>query len=137
MTKKSVDQVKLVNSKQQLLLNQFYAKRTENDLDLVSAMAKLISEEIGSKYGKIFLADSDIMSVKDRLPAVQRVIINKYFNILLLKYKALSGNNVLQVLNTIVDDGTHDDWFKIMSGFTIGYCKEKTVFQIVYPDKKD
>ena len=81
---------------QQEVYNEYFRPRPDDALDLSLVMSYLIRDEIGQKYADIFLQDIDIATIRDKNPGVQRVIINKYFGILLFRFKAITGISILQ-----------------------------------------
>lgn len=128
----SKKQVKEALQRQQLLYNEFFIKRPDGDLDLATTLSFLIRDQLGQKYADAFLQDPDIVSIKNSLAGVQRVIINKYFTILFFRYKAVSNHSILQTLNWLTLAGTNEDWFKLMSGYVIPFCKHNRVFETMY-----
>lgn len=123
----------LLKAKQQMLYNEFYAKRTDDDLDIIKSVANLIEEQLGTRERDLFLSDPDVASMRDRKTGPQRAILNKYFTILLYRYRGLGGKEVLNILWTIFIDGTHEDWFESVTNFLIPFFKEYKVYDLVYP----
>lgn len=134
---KELSRVELIKAKQQALYNAYYAKRTNKDMDLTIIVANLIGEQIGEEYKEAFLNDPAVLIIRDRLPGVQRVILNKYFAITLLRYSGITGNSVFNIVSyAIFNDGTHEDWFKWLGSQVMPFCKEFNVFEIIYPNIK-
>lgn len=134
LTKVSNKQLaKEYNVKQKLLLDYYFTKRTDKDMDLVTIFSYLIRDEIGQYYADRFLEDPDIVSVKDKLPGVQRLIINKYLIILLLRFKGITSTTIVKPLFMITNEGTHDDWFKLITAYVMPYIKQKYIMQTIYP----
>lgn len=119
--------------KQKLLLQHYFTKRKEGDLDLVNAVFELIRDEIGITYATNFINDIDIRTVKDKLPGVQRVIINKYLTIILLRFKGITNISILQPLFLITNEGTHDDWFQLVANYIVPFMKQFNVMETIYP----
>lgn len=117
---------------QQEVYNEYFRPRPDDALDLSLVMSYLIRDEIGQKYADIFLQDIDIATIRDKNPGVQRVIINKYFGILLFRFKAITGISILQARYWRTLEGTQEDWFKLMSGYLIPYCKHYKLFETIY-----
>lgn len=125
-------QVNEALNRQQLLYNEFFIKRPTGDLDLAITTSYLIRDQLGQQFADIFLADPDIVTIKDSLAGVQRVIINKYFTILFFRYKAITNHTILPTLNWLTLAGTNEDWFRLMSAYIIPFCKQNSVFETIY-----
>lgn len=117
---------------QKLVLKEYFAVRNPDDLDLVTITSYLIRDTLGQQYADIFLNDIDINSVKNRLPMVQRVIINKYFILLLLRFKGITNTSIVKPMFLITNEGTHQDWFTLVSTYIVPFIKEYSVMKIVY-----
>lgn len=128
----SKKRIKQITAFQQAIYNSFFQPRQEGDLDLVMIMSFLIRDEIDQRYADIFLNHPDIVSVKDLNTGAQRSIINKYFYGLLLRFKAVSGISILQPQYWLTNEGNQEEWFKLMSGYFIPYCKHYKLFETLY-----
>lgn len=122
-----------VSLKQRLLVEHYFTKRKEGDLDLVGAIHQLITEEIGEYYANKFLEDKDIISVRDKLAGPQRVIINKYLMYLLLRFKGITGTSITKTQFLITNEGTNNDWFILIANYVIPFFKQHSVMQVIYP----
>ena len=135
--KKEDKQSKLdfIKAKQQMLYNAYYEKRTEQDLDLVEIIGNFIGEQVGEDYKEAFLNDPAVIAMKDKKPGVQRVILNKYLTITLLRYAGITGNSVFDVVSYVIfNDGTHQQWFDWLNAQLMPFCKQFNVFETIYPE---
>lgn len=120
------------SEQQKILLKEYFTPRNVTDLDLVSIVSYLLRDELGQEYADIFLNDIDIVSVKNKLPGIQRVIINKYFILLLLRFKGITNTSIVKPMFLLTNDGTHQDWFTLISAYIVPYLKGYGVMNIVY-----
>ena len=105
----------------------FYAPRQTNDVDMVGMVGLILKDMVHEIAAHTFINDPMISNVKDLSSASQRVIINRYFINLFLKYRFTSGNNVeLQILS-LVNDGFIEDWFKLFKLYIIPFIKDNKI----------
>ena len=64
----------------------FYAPRQTNDVDMVGMVGLILKDMVHEIAAHTFINDPMISNVKDLSSASQRVIINRYFINLFLKY---------------------------------------------------
>lgn len=109
----------------------FCTPRIEGEKDLVG----LIVRDLEAYYSKVakdvFIADKNIISIMPLNPISQRVIINRWFNGELLKYRnRVNDLDVITVLRYVIDDGTVEDWLEHMQIIVIPFFKLKNVLNL-------
>lgn len=110
----------------------FNTPRQPTDIDLVFITSKTLHDNVSENAAKIFLSDYMIKSVVDLNPLSQRIIINRYFYDLLLKYRACADVKVILPLTMLVEDGTHNDWLRLFKDVVCVFIKNNKVFDKVY-----
>jgi hypothetical protein len=109
----------------------FCTPRIEGEKDLVG----LIVRDLEAYYCKlakdVFISNRDIISIIPLNPISQRVIINRWFNAELLKYRSrVDDLDVVTVLRYVIDDGTIDDWLESMQVIVIPFFKLKNILNL-------
>lgn len=87
---------------------------------------------VGKTESKIFLADPGIKAVWDDVPVVQRVALNRFFNNLLMKFRAKKPVAVHDTAYMLIHDGTINDWYSSFSMSVGPFLKTHNVFGVVY-----
>ena len=112
---------------------EYNKQREDNDFNMVFLVAKHLEVDLGNKAAAdLFLNDPMIISVKDKVSNVQRVMINRYFTNLLLMFRATIAVNVTDVIYYLVSDGYIEDWFTLFRTYIIPFLKTKNVYSVVY-----
>ena len=112
---------------------EYNKQREDNDFNMVFLVAKHLEVDLGNKAAAdLFLNDPMIISVKDKVNNVQRVMINRYFTNLLLMFRATIAVNVTDVIYYLVSDGYIEDWFTLFRTYIIPFLKTKNVYSVVY-----
>lgn len=106
----------------------------KNKLNLIEFIKMNIDSVFGKKYGDIFINSPIIISAKDKDEGFQRVMVNRFFNQLLLTYRARVNKPVHNTTCMLVDDGTTEDWLQIFNNMVIPFLKQNLVFNIVYKE---
>lgn len=113
-------------------MEMFQTKRVEGEPDLVVLMNRDLTNYYTAAASKVFMADTEIISVSSLNPISQRIIINKWFTNSILKYRAQNTDkDVGEILMYIINDGTVDDWLELMQKVVIPFFKEKNVLNII------
>jgi len=108
-----------------------YIKPKEfEELDLVYLTGEHIKVSISESASKLFLEDPVIKDVSKLNSTAQRVIINRYFTDLLLKFRANNDVNVSEMLVLLVNDGYDEDWFKLFNLIIAPFIKEHAILGI-------
>lgn len=110
-------------------IKEFHTERTEDDLDLVQSVYNLIKMKIDQITADIFYNDPDVQSVKDKKPNVQVVVLSKYFNNLLLRYRAHNGYNVTNELHALGVTQDPIDWLSIFARHVLAFIDTVKVYQ--------
>lgn len=103
-----------------------------NKMELIDFIRLNLNGIFGNKYGDIFYNSPFISGSKGKGDGFQRVMINRFFNHLLLTYRARVDNPVHNVTYMLVDDGTTEDWLQIFNTTVIPFLKDNMVFNVVY-----
>lgn len=108
-----------------------YVKPKEfEELDLVFLTGEHIKANISESAGNRFLSDPAIKDVSKLNSTAQRVIINRYFTNLLLKFRANNDVNITEILVLLVNDGYDTDWFKLFNLIIAPFFKEHNILGI-------
>ena len=109
----------------------FCTPRVEGEKDLVGLIVRDL-EAYYSKLAKdIFISNSEIISVAPLNPFSQRVIINRWFNGELLKYRSrVDDPDVVTILSYVINDGAIEDWLELMQIVVLPFFKLKNVLNI-------
>lgn len=105
-----------------------------NKLELIDFIRLNLNSVFGEKYGDVFYNSPIISGAKGKDDGFQRVMINRFFNQLLMTYRARVNTPVHNTCYMLVDDGTTEDWLQIFNTMVIPFLKENLVFNIVYKE---
>lgn len=108
-------------------VSMFYAPRQVNDVDMVGMIDLILKEMIHEVAAHTFINDPMIKNIKDLSSASQRVIVNRYFISLFLRYRFFSGKNVEMQILSLVNDGYIEDWFKLFKLYIVPFIKDNKI----------
>lgn len=111
-------------------IEEFKQPRKSDDMDMVFLVGKHIQDFIGTKEADMFYNDPMIKTIVTLGTNAQRVIINRYFTNLLLRFRAKKDVQVNDILLMLIPDGYIEDWFKIFNKIIIPFLKSNNVFVI-------
>lgn len=87
---------------------------------------------VGKTESQIFATDPMILSVWDNVPPIQIVAMNRYFNNLLMRFRAKKEVPVHDTACMLIKDGSVDDWYSSFVMNVAKFLKINNVFGIVY-----
>ena len=108
-------------------VSMFYTPRQSYDVDMVGMIDLILKEMIHEVAAQTFINDPMIKDIKDLSSASQRVIVNRYFISLFLRYRFLSGKNVEMQILSLVNDGYIEDWFKLFKLYIVPFIKDNKI----------
>jgi hypothetical protein len=117
-----------------ITLEKYFKEREPLDYDLVFLTNLYIKEYIGAEEARLFVENPMIVNVASSNSASQRVIINRYFSNLLLRFRSKINTPINDVNMMLVLDGTPEDWFTLFREIIAPFLKEHNVFKIVFAD---
>lgn len=85
-------------------------KRNDEDLDFVYIVSRELEENNLLKAKDNFENDKLISSIKNSPSEIQRVLLNKYFIKLLLKYRNIEDVPVIDLIICLTNDGPSEAW---------------------------
>lgn len=107
-------------------------KRDPNTPNLCYMVYIHLVSLLGETAANIFKNDPTIQEEWEHKPPYQIVIMNRYFNNLLLRFRAKVNIPVHDTTVMLLKDGTVDDWFWAFTKFVGLFLKENNVFNVVY-----
>lgn len=114
---------------------EYNQERTKEDFDLVSTIYRLICLKKDQFIGEMFLNDPDVISVKNKKPTVQQVILIKYFTNLLLRYRAYGGYCVTDTLFKLYLRCTPIEWCDVFCKQVLGFIDVGKVYETITKGK--
>lgn len=106
--------------------------REPDEVCLVGAVIEHLRESIGTEAAVHFGTNTIIDDVIDKNQDVQRFIINRYFNNLLLTFRDKVDVSIVETSMMLVNDGDSSDWISLFSSYVLPFLKEHNVFDVVY-----
>lgn len=97
---------------------------SSNEIDMVYHTGVILKDMVHENASNIFLTHPYIVTVNGLTSGSQRVMINRFFVELLLKYRATSNTSVELYLSYLISDGEIEDWFKLFKEIIIPFIKE-------------
>lgn len=113
-------------------VKEFYKEREEGELDLVKSIHHFLKLKKGEYIAKLFIKDIDILTVLKSKPDVQKIILNKYFTNLLLRYRSCGGFCSTEVLHCLTLDVPPLEWLSIVTQEVLGFIDVCNVYEKVY-----
>lgn len=102
-------------------------KRQENEVDLISECARVMTESgLGQKID-IFLSNHTIADAKDLDPIAQRFLLNQYWRLQLMTASVSSTNERFNLL----DSGEPNDWLRMFAQFVIPFLVEQDLPKVI------
>ncbi len=109
----------------------FNTPRVEDENELVALIFRDMEAYYCKEARDIFISHPDIVSVAPLNPFSQRVIINRWFNGELLKYRGrVEDANVVDILGYIINDGDTDIWLECMQVVVLPFFKLNNILNI-------
>lgn len=87
---------------------------------------------VGKTESQIFASDPGIVSVWENVPPLQIVAMNRYFNNLLMRFRAKKNIPVHDTAYMLIKDGSVDDWYSSFVMNVAKFLKINNVFGVVY-----
>lgn len=115
-----------------IMYKNYDAPRDSLDENLVYIVYNFLDKLVGRQEAEIFKMDPSIAEVYDRKPEIQRIIINRFFSNLLLKYRSMDNTRVVDAVIMLPNDGTVSDWLQVYNYVLYPFLKNKKIFEIVY-----
>jgi hypothetical protein len=98
---------------------------------MVSMVDKYLTEYIGQEAVEHFRNDPVYKSATGKTLDVQRLMINRYFTNVLLRYRSKKNNNINIVITSLINDGTFMDWITLFRSDVIPFIKEHNVYAVI------
>ncbi len=109
----------------------FSTPRVDGEKDLVGLIYRDMEAYYCKEARDIFISNTDIVSVAPLNPFSQRVIINRWFNGELLKYRSRVENvDVVSILSYVINDGDVDTWLECMQVVVLPFFKLNNILNI-------
>lgn len=109
----------------------FSTPRIEGEKDLVGLIYRDMEAYYCKEARELFIADPNIVSVAPLNPFSQRVIINRWFNGELLKYRSrVEDADVVSILGYVINDGDIDTWLECMQIVVLPFFKLNNILNI-------
>lgn len=106
-----------------------------NDIDLIDLVYRMLKDTISERIANIYIADPDVSILIGKDSSYQRVLLNRYFRNILLKYCNSPGaNKILDTYYLLVDDGSTDDWLHIFKNHVLPFIHQNFVYDKLYPE---
>ena len=115
-----------------IMYKNYDAPRDALDENLVYIVYNFLYKLVGHQEAEIFKMDPSIAEVYDKKPEIQRIIINRFFSNLLLKYRSMDNTRVVDAVIMLPNDGTVSDWLQVYNYVLYPFLKNKKIFEIVY-----
>lgn len=106
-------------------------KRSDDDIDYVFLVGKLLEDEGSSFIKSKFESNSLISSIKDSPSEIQRVLLNKYFINLLLRYRNIEDVPVIDIIICLTNDGPIDLWLSYFKRGVLPFIVKHNVLEKV------
>lgn len=113
---------------EQKSLLMFKEPRQPGDINLVAIVYVLIKDSLGEQAANNFINSSDIYTVIDKRPLPQRVMINKFFSFVLLRWRnSPISTPVWGVLPYLHLDGDVATWVSNIYRVIIPFLKQNYI----------
>lgn len=113
-------------------ITDLYKSRGVNVPNLCLIVMSHLELVVGKTESQIFASDPIIVSVWDNVPPIQIVAMNRYFNNLLMRFRAKRNIAVHDTAYMLIKDGTVDDWYSSFVMNVAKFLKIHNVFGVVY-----
>lgn len=105
------------------------ANKPEDDVDFIEVVANIISKVLNPDIALWFRSRPAIIVANGRHSLYQRVIVNRFFTNLLVRFNGFVECNTLPVIGNLVKDGTHQKWTKLFIKEVLPFLVEYRVFE--------
>lgn len=112
-------------------LAAFFKPLAIGEISLVKLIASYFEHSEDIQSCDLFLANPEIAMVTNINNHTQRVIINKFIVASLLRYRAITGIAVWNVLPFAANDGLIEDWTTVMRDIIVPYFKINKVLTTI------
>lgn len=110
-------------------MEEYFKPRSDKDIDVMDLIIKAfkaMSLDIGITH---IQNDISLKHLTDKSSTVQRVIFNRYFKLISLKYAGKTNNSVLPVLREFFNDGEIETWLNRIYSQVIPFFKKHEVYK--------
>lgn len=96
-------------------------------INYVQTVGGILEKTISPSAKDLFVND-EVMKHAHKLPtSLQRIVINRYFQTLLLQWRASGLVPVYSILPMLCDDGDDDNWLNLFVQFVIPFLRENCI----------
>lgn len=103
--------------------------KPEEDVDFVEVVANIISKVVNPDVALWFRSRPAIVVANDKHSLYQRVIINRFFTNLLVRFNGFVNINTLPTMRFLIKDGTHQKWTQFFVREVLPFFVEYRVFE--------
>lgn len=106
------------------MVDLFASERRPDEVDLVGVVYSLLKHYYSDGAASSFISSYPIPIIIGKGSLQQRVIINRYFSILLLRWRA--SHPEFPIHDTLIflhNDGTHSEWIRHFANFVLPFLK--------------
>lgn len=117
-------------------IKEFHAKREANDFDLVNAVRHYLKMKFPEHViNVVYDQDPQIISIMNKKPQVQQLVLNRYFIDLLLEYRGLGGYSITVPCYYFTLDIPIMPWLQNFVKKVLGFLELASVFEAMYQIK--
>ena len=102
-----------------------------DEICMVFMVDKYLTEYLGAQAAEHFRNDPVYKSASGKLLDVQRLMINRYFTNVLLRYRSKKDININTVITSLINDGTFMDWVTLFRSDVLPFIKQYDVYAII------
>jgi len=112
-----------MENKKIVTIEEINRKRLPGEEDLTEYLYEHLQAELGVKVANRFLNTTEIKSIVDKNPVLQKFIINRLLVATLFKLRARKSIKVYNIIIFFGNDLELDDWKTIVSEVFINFIK--------------
>lgn len=117
-------------------IKEFHAKREANDFNLVEAVKHYLKIKFSEHViNVVYDQDPLIISIMNKKPDVQQLVLNRYFTNLLLEYRGLGGYCITKHCYYFTLDVPTMTWLTNFVREVLGFLELASVFEAIYQVK--